>query len=118
MAPALLAVAYKFNSNLENALGHQVSGLVQDHDLDRRLDPLVLLAIRRLHAESQPARLAGGGGGGGVGSVAVALNATTPTPDTTAFSVLLPAAGPRVHRMDARPSESVVVLSELRSRRQ
>ena len=42
--------------------------------------------------------------------IPVALNATKPTPETTAFMVLLPASFPRVHCVEALPSSSVVLL--------
>src|ERR671911_905111 len=43
-------------------------------------------------------------------AVAVALNVAVPTPDTTAFTLLAPTAGPRVQFVVARPSAFVGVV--------
>jgi hypothetical protein len=43
-------------------------------------------------------------------AVAVALNVAVPTPDTTAFTLLEPTAGPRVQFVVARPSAFVGVV--------
>ena len=40
-----------------------------------------------------------------------AVKLTTPTPETTAFSVLIPGSSPRVHPVDAKPSASVALVS-------
>jgi hypothetical protein len=47
----------------------------------------------------------------------LAMNPTTPTPDTTAFSVLVPLEGPSVQRADAKPSASVWLVPGRQRRR-
>ena len=97
MAPLELAVvaAGQFKLNLDLALGHPVARLVQHHHLDRRGDPLVSLGVRGLDPECRAGRAPSRHRPPPPPHcVAVALNATKPTPDTTAFRVLLPASPP------------------------